>query len=73
VQCARQLHLDLPPSALPREEHRGKFDNPAAESGQTVLTWLARDRREYTGEWPGPCTRTPGCILHQGHLRMCAL
>jgi hypothetical protein len=33
--------------------------------GQRV-SWKAGDRREYTGEWPGPCPHQP-CILHKGH------
>lgn len=39
----------------------------------TLLSWQAGDRREYTGGWPGPCTRTGGCTLHTGHHGRCAL
>lgn len=49
-------------------EHAGP--GPFTE-GQRV-TWQAGDRREYTGEWPGPCAATAGCTLHAGHLGRCA-
>ena len=40
---------------------------------QTSLTWHAGDRREFTGNWPGPCTgKVPGCVLHTGHHGRCA-
>jgi hypothetical protein len=52
--------------------HRGEHPNPAAPGGFTVITWLAGDRREFTGDWPGYCTVTPGCTFHAGHVRRCA-
>jgi hypothetical protein len=36
------------------------------------IIWYPGDRREYTGEWPGPCDKVPGCILHLGHHGRCA-
>lgn len=45
--------------------------------GQTVA-WYAGDRREFTGDWPGYCTKLPGvplaggCTLHEGHHGRCA-
>lgn len=65
VQCGRNKHGGDP-------HHRGKHTNPAAANGYTVISWLAGDRREYTGEWPGPCDKTPGCVLHLGHRGRCA-
>jgi hypothetical protein len=49
-------------------EHSSKLPN-----GVTTLTWLAGDRREFTGDWPGPCTKLAGCTLHTGHHGRCAL
>ena len=42
------------------------------------ITWLAGDRREYTGHWPGYCANLAGephaggCTLHAGHHGRCA-
>jgi hypothetical protein len=40
------------------------------------ITWQAGDRREYTGDWPGPCMKlfpsSEPCILHVGHHGRCA-
>lgn len=36
------------------------------------VSWVAGDRREFTGDWPGYCTRTQGCPLPEGHPRLCA-
>jgi hypothetical protein len=36
------------------------------------ISWLPGDRREYVGEWPGPCGAAP-CTLHRGHLGRCAV
>lgn len=78
TQCEREEHLSYERIGLAEirkerwDQHEGRHPNPAAEGGFTAVTWRAGDRREYTGEWPGPCERTPGCILHAGHLRRCA-
>jgi hypothetical protein len=53
-------------------QHRGEHPNPAAPAGFTVITWMAGDRREFTGDWPGYCAKTPGCTLHAGHHGRCA-
>lgn len=63
LRCAlRASHLPADP------EHSAMLPN-----GITRLSWLAGDRREFTGEWPGPCTITEGCVLHTGHHGRCAL
>lgn len=36
------------------------------------IHWQSGDRREFAGDWPGPCDRTNGCILHLDHLGRCA-
>lgn len=54
-ECGKGGHLPADPV------HEG----PGLVTGQTI-TWYAGDRREYTGEWPGPCPAQP-CILHAGH------
>jgi hypothetical protein len=55
-----------------RTQHRGEHPNPAAPAGYTVITWLAGDRRAFTGDWPGYCDTTPGCTLHARHHGRCA-
>lgn len=70
TQCEKPERHDW--KSLATRVHEGRVANPAAEAGFTVITWLGGDRREYTGEWPGPCDRTAGCILHLGHHGGCA-
>ena len=53
------------------DKERGHLGVDAEHSGEGMvpgqrITWLAGDRREYTGEWPGLCPDQP-CILHDGH------
>jgi len=64
TQCGRNRHSD--------QHHRGRHPNPDSSTGYTVIQWIAGDRREYTGEWPGPCVETPGCVLHTRHKGRCA-
>jgi hypothetical protein len=58
----------------PAHEFSGDHQHEALlPNGITVISWFSADRREFTGEWPGPCAgRTPGCILHAGHHGRCA-
>jgi len=65
TQCGRDRHIGDP-------EHRGMHDNPASPNGKMMISWRAGDRREYVGPWPGPCSKTPGCVLHTGHRGRCA-
>jgi hypothetical protein len=55
VSCEKDDHLPGDP------RHEG-----AASNGITVVDWMAGDRREYTGDWPGLCPHQP-CVLHAGH------
>jgi len=64
TQCDRLRHTD--------PYHRGRYPSPHP-SGYTVISWQAGDRREYTGEWPGPCVLVKGCVLHTGHVGKCAV
>jgi hypothetical protein len=64
TQCERNTHTD--------PNHRGNHPNPRAPGGATIIAWVAGDRREYTGGWPGPCVLTRGCVLHTGHVGRCA-
>jgi hypothetical protein len=57
----------------PFNEHRAVLRDYAYPGSETILTWRASDRREFTGDWPGPCAKTPGCVLHAGHHGRCAL
>ena len=53
-------------------EHRAVLRDFAYPGSQTGLTWRAGDRREFAGDWPGPCTgRVAGCTLHAGHHGRC--
>jgi len=58
-------------------EGDGHHDGPGLYDHQRI-SWLAGDRREYRGEWPGPCAKLPGqplaggCTLHTGHHGRCA-
>lgn len=65
-------HCDQPDHPLSLDhEGRGLFD------GQRIH-WIAGDRREYTGDWPGYCGLLPGaafrggCTLPAGHRGRCA-
>jgi hypothetical protein len=51
----------------PEREHSGPAGN-----GVTVITWYPGDRRQYTGDWPGGCTKAGDCMLHNGHHGNCA-
>lgn len=74
THCAKPAHLIsvtiLPePGGLFSVETEGDpaHEGPGlAEFPGQVITWQAGDRREYTGDWPGPCPHQP-CILHVGH------
>jgi hypothetical protein len=57
TQCDRPEH-----DVTADPDHEGPT---GVMDGQRV-TWVAGDRREYTGEWPGLCPDQP-CILHAGH------
>lgn len=51
------------------QEHAGAGLMP----GQSIV-WLAGDRREFEGEYPGRCAKLPNnaCTLHTGHHGRCA-
>ena len=68
TQCTKdEDHWDLRTGRDDPHEGPGLPQFP----GQRII-WQPGDRREYVGEWPGPCTQ-PGCVLHLGHLGRCAL
>lgn len=52
--------------------HAGVLRDYAYPGSKTVLHWEDDDRRNYRGDWPGACGRTPGCVLPAGHPRDCA-
>lgn len=62
TRCTKPAHLPGDP----------KHTGPSGVLVGQTITWLAGDRREYAGSYPGPCELTRGCILHTGHLRRCA-
>jgi hypothetical protein len=50
-------------------EHQATLRDYAYPGSESVVTWLYGDRREFTGDWPGPCTENQpaGCVLPAGH------
>lgn len=81
VQCDKKLHVAgvriLPaPSGKFSVEVDGTGDNEhhvTLPNGVTELTWMAGDRGEFQGAWPGLCSgRVPGCPLPAGHHGRCA-
>lgn len=83
AQCGRDHHID---QVIIKEYSGGEFtvatigdglpdthEHRAQLSPAQTLTWQAGDRREFTGDWPGPCTgKVTGCTLHTGHHGRCA-
>jgi hypothetical protein len=68
LQCEREEHLD--PPVPPREEHRMVLKDYAEAGSESHISWLAGDRREFTGDWPGYCgLGSPPCVLPAGHHR----
>ena len=64
IDCAKEEHLSkVAQSAAVADanrQHEGRWLN-------TLVSWLEGDRREYTGEFPGWCAHTEGCVLPRGH------
>lgn len=60
-------HIGVAPGNAGKQ-HRGHGLLP-----EQVVTWLAADRREYTGDWPGYCggssfeDASGTCVLPAGH------
>lgn len=52
--------------------HVGVLRDYAYEGSETTIDWEDGDRRTFYGEYPGPCTKTDGCVLPAGHPRDCA-
>ena len=81
TQCDKDEHLGKPvfrtDEGVPywRPDSDLKHEGPAG-NGVTTIVWLAGDRREYTGDWPGPCPLLErglgNCTLHMGHHGRCA-
>jgi len=67
TQCDKPEHL----AVRGDPQHSSLLPN-----GVTTLTWQAGDRREYTGDYPGPCPLLwavgQSCTLHAGHHGRCA-
>lgn len=62
-----QVNCDQP--HLPGErEHSGTLRDYAYPGSQTKVSWMAGDRREFQGEWPGYCGDNDApCTLPRGH------
>lgn len=56
----------------PHALHNGPLRDHAYPGSVTQVEWMDDDRRSFTGDWPGACTRTPGCVLPATHPRRCA-
>lgn len=46
--------------------HEGTLRDYAYAGSKTILKWEESDRRNFRGEWPGPCA-VDGCFLPRGH------
>ena len=46
------------------EMHQGVLVDYAYPGSRTVVSWHEDDRRNFHGDWPGPC---PGCVFPVGH------
>jgi hypothetical protein len=53
-------------------QHHAVIRDYAGPGSESIITWEAGDRREFKGEYPGPCTRLHGCTLHDDHHGKCA-
>jgi hypothetical protein len=65
IRCGKKAHKPAD------SEHRGVVMDYAYPGSRTEITWQAGDRREFTGDWPGPCPKG-SCTLHAGHHGRCA-
>lgn len=79
TQCSKPAHVrnftvaQLPDGRLSvGYDGDGDHEGPSGYTPGQVISWHAGDRREYTGDWPGPCTKTRGCTLHTEHFGRCA-
>jgi hypothetical protein len=70
IACKEDQHLPVHPELLTgspdfieaMNRHQGLHSN-----GVTIVAWEEGDRRNFHGEFPGWCQRTPGCVLPAGH------
>lgn len=81
-QCDKEEHLHLalllPAMGANAPHDHSKHEGPGLPQFPSQrIQWIAGDRREYTGDWPGYCTKLPGapfmggCCLPQGHRGRC--
>lgn len=48
--------------------HRGALRDYAYPGSVTTIEWAETDRRNFHGDWPGPCVPAEGaCVLPSGH------
>lgn len=45
--------------------HRGTLRDYAGPGSASIIDWWETDRRNFHGEWPGPCLTN--CTLPAGH------
>lgn len=50
----------------PHRDHQAVLRDYAFDGSVTLITWHEDDRRNYHGEWPGPCEDSD-CILPWKH------
>jgi hypothetical protein len=51
---------------LPHRDHQAMLKDYAYSGSRTLITWHEDDRRNFHGEWPGPC-EDDTCLLPHGH------
>jgi len=69
-----EIGCEKPASHLPDDQqHAGALHDYAYPGAVTNITWLAGDRREFEGAWPGYCRNLgESCALPEGHHGRCA-
>ena len=78
TRCDKPAHVpeDTPLEAMSEDEYT--HAGPSGVYPGQRVEWLAGDRREYTGKWPGYCDKIAkpafggGCCLPLGHHGRCA-
>lgn len=80
TRCEKEEHLPVEIiGEVCVEIREGEHEGPTGIFPDQKVIWQAGDRREFTGDWPGFCTKLPGkpytgggCTLHVGHHGRCA-
>jgi hypothetical protein len=82
LACELDAHVPAGTTAADRDPdapdfwtHRAVLRDYAYPGSETIVTWKAGDRREFTGDWPGYCRKLghlQNSMLPAGHHGSCA-